>query len=59
VRVSVDGVATTHDLYLNEYVGTTANLKVRGSVAAGNHIVEITALFDRNSASTRYSFYFD
>ena len=32
-----------HDLYLNEYGGTTANLKVRGGVAAGNHTVEITA----------------
>ena len=36
-------MATTHDLYLNEYGGTTANLKVRGNVAAGNHAVEITA----------------
>jgi hypothetical protein len=59
VSVSVDGVATTHDLYLNEYGGTTANLKVRGSVAAGNHTVEITALFDKNAASTGYYFYFD
>ncbi|MDQ2925813.1 MAG: hypothetical protein M3R43_09695 [Acidobacteriota bacterium] len=59
VSVSVDGVATTHDLYLNEYGGATANLKVRGSVAAGNHTVEITALFDKNAASTGYYFYFD
>ena len=40
VSVSVDGVATTHDLYLNEYGGTTANLKVRGAVAAGTHTVD-------------------
>jgi hypothetical protein len=57
--VSVDGVATTHDLYLNEYGGTTANLKVRGGVAAGNHTVEITATFTKNAASTGYYFYFD
>ena len=59
VSVSVDGVATTHDLYLNEYGGTTVNLKVRGGVTAGNHTVEITALFDKNAASTGYYFYFD
>ena len=59
VSVSVDGVTTTHDLYLNEYGGTVANLKVRGSVPAGNHTVEITALFDRNAASAGYYFYFD
>ncbi|MGE5486338.1 MAG: hypothetical protein ACM3ZB_00785, partial [bacterium] len=53
IGVSVDGgPATTHDLYLNEYGGTTANLKLRDSVAAGNHTVEITALFDRNPASS-------
>ena len=34
VSVSVDGAATTHDLYLNEYGGTTAKLKVRGGVVA-------------------------
>ncbi len=50
--VSVDGVATTHDLYLNEYGGTTANLKVRSAVAAGNHTVEITATFTKNAASS-------
>jgi hypothetical protein len=59
VSVSVDGVTTTHDLYLNEYGGTTANLKVCGGVTAGNHTVEITALFDKNAASTGYYFYFD
>ena len=50
---------TTHDLYLDEYGGATANVKVRGDVAAGNHTVEVTALFDRNAASTGYYFYFD
>ena len=59
VSVSVDGVTTTHDLYLDEYGGTVANLKVRGSVPAGNHTVEITALFDRDAASAGYYFYFD
>jgi hypothetical protein len=59
ISVSVDGVATTHDLYLNEYGGTTANVKVRGGVAAGNHTVEITALFSKNAASSGYYFYFD
>ena len=59
VRVSVDGVTSDHDLYLNEYGGTVANLKVRGSVPAGNHTVQITALFDKNAASAGYYFYFD
>ena len=59
VTVSVDGVVTTHDLYLNEFGGTTANLKVRGNVAAGNHTVEITAMYDKNAASSGYYFYFD
>jgi hypothetical protein len=51
--------ATTHDLYLAEFGGTTANLKVRGNVAGGNHTLEITALYDKNAASTGYYFYFD
>ena len=59
VSVSVDGAATTHDLYRDEYGGIVANLKVRGSVAAGNHTVEITALYDKNAASSGYYFYFD
>ena len=59
ISVSVDGVATTHDLYLNQYNGTTATVKVRENVAAGTHVVEITALFDKNTASTGYYFYFD
>ena len=59
ITVEVDGVSSTHDLYLSEYGGTTANLKVRGNVAAGNHTVVITALFDRNAASSGYYFYFD
>ena len=32
IRVSVDGVTSDHDLYLNEYGGTVANVKVRGGV---------------------------
>ena len=59
IRVSVDGVTSDHDLYLNEYGGTIANLKVRGNVAAGNHAVTITALYDKNAASSGYYFYFD
>jgi hypothetical protein len=59
VAVSVDGVTTTHDLYQNQYGGTAACLKVRSNVAPGNHTVVITALFDRNEASTGYYFYFD
>jgi hypothetical protein len=60
ISVSVDGdPATTHDLYLNEYGGTTASLKLRSGVPAGNHTVEIAALFDRNPASGGYYFYFD
>lgn len=59
IRVSVDGVNSDHDLYLNEYGGTVANVKVRGNVAAGNHTVVITALYDKNAASSGYYFYFD
>jgi hypothetical protein len=59
IRVSVDGVTSDHDLYLNEYGGTAANVKVRGNVAAGNHTVVITALYDKNAASSGYYFYFD
>ena len=60
ISVSVDGGApTTHDLYLNEYGGATANIRLRQALAAGNHTVEITALFDRNPASAGYYFYFD
>lgn len=60
ISVSVDGdVATTHDLFLSEYGGTTANIKLRGALAAGNHAVEITALFEKHAQSTGYYFYFD
>ncbi len=53
ISVSVDGgAATPHNLYLDEYGGTTANLKLREGVAAGNHSVEIAAI------SGEY-FYFD
>ncbi len=59
IRVSVDGVESEHDLYLDEYGGTVANVKVRGNVPAGIHTVEITALFDKHAASAGYYFYFD
>ena len=62
VAVSVDGVAlpgSPFDLYLNEYGGTTASVKLASGVAAGTHVVEITATFDKNAASTGYYFYFD
>ncbi len=62
VAVKIDGVAvpgSPFDLYLNEYGGTTAMLKVASGVAAGTHSVEITALFEKNAASTGYYFYFD
>lgn len=51
--------ATTHDLYLNEYGGTTASIQLRSGLAAGMHEVVITALFEKNAASTGYYFYFD
>ena len=62
ISVEVDGVATAEspfDLYLDEYGGTTANVKIDSAVAAGNHTVLITSLFDRNAASAGYYFYFD
>ena len=62
VGVTVDGVAPAEspvDLYLNEYGGTTASVKIASAVPAGNHTVVLTALFERNAASTGYYFYFD
>ena len=62
VGVTVDGVAPAEspvDLYLNEYGGTTANVKIASAVAAGNHTVVLTALFDKHADSTGYYFYFD
>ena len=62
VGVTVDGVAPAEspiDLYLNEYGGTTASVKIASAVPAGNHIVVLTALFERNADSTGYYFYFD
>ena len=62
VGVTVDGVAPAEspvDLYLNEYGGTTANVKIASAVPAGNHTAVLTALFARNAASTGYYFYFD
>ena len=60
ISVSVDGDAPTfHDLYLSEFVGTTANIPLRQALAEGNRTVELTALFDRNPASAGYYLYFD
>ncbi len=62
VAITLDGVTlpdSPFDLYLNEYGGTNANVKLAGSVAAGTHVVEISALFEKNAASTGYYFYFD
>jgi hypothetical protein len=62
VAVTLDGVAlpdSPFDLYLSEYGGTNANVRLAGAVAAGTHVVEITALFDKNAASEGYYFYFD
>ena len=62
VAVTVDAVAPAEspiDLYLVEYGGTTANVKIASAVPAGNHTVVLTALFDKNAASTGYFFYFD
>jgi hypothetical protein len=45
ITVSVDGdAATTHNLYLDEYGGTTANIRVRSGLAAGIHTVIIGAV---------------
>jgi len=53
ISVSVDGDAPTiHDLYTDEYGGTTASLKLRRDLSGGTHTVEITA------TSAGY-FYFD
>jgi hypothetical protein len=59
IRVDVDGVTSDHDLYLSEYEGRVASIKVRGGMAAGNHTVTITALFEKHASSTGYYFYFD
>ncbi|MBS1853882.1 MAG: hypothetical protein JST11_00840 [Acidobacteria bacterium] len=62
ISVDVDGAPTAEspvDLYLFEYGGTTANVKIASGVAAGNHTVVITALFEKNEGSSGYYFYFD
>ena len=56
VGVTVDGVAPAEspvDLYLNEYGGTTANVKIASAVPAGNHTVVLTALFDKQRRQHR------
>lgn len=60
IRVVLDGVevpGSPFDLYLYEYGGTTANIKIASNVAAGNHTVEITALYRTTNGG--YYFYFD
>ena len=62
VAVSVDGVdlpGSPFDLYLNEYGGTNANVKLAGGVPAGTHVVELAAKFEKNTASSGYYFYLD
>ncbi len=62
ISVTVDGLPTAEsplDLYLDEYGGTTANVKVASDVAAGNHVVVIAALFEKSDASAGYDVYFD
>jgi hypothetical protein len=60
ISVSLDGVEvpdSPFDLYLYEYGGTTANIRIASGVAAGNHTVEITAL--HRTTNGGYYFYFD
>jgi len=60
IKVEVDGVEapdSPFDLYLYEYGGTTANIRLASGVAAGNHTVTITALFRTSNGG--YYFYFD
>ena len=62
IRVEVNGVETAEspvDLYLDEYGGTTASIKIASSIAAGNHTAVITPLFDKNAGSSGYYVYFD
>ena len=59
VGVTVDGVAPAEspiDLYLNEYGGTTANVKIASAVPAGNHTVVLTALFERTPTAPGTTF---
>jgi hypothetical protein len=60
ISVVLDGVAvpdSPFDLYVYEFGGTTANIKIASGVAAGNHSVEITALYQTTNGG--YYFYFD
>ncbi len=44
ISVSVDGGAQTmHSLYVNEYGGTTANIRLRSGLSGGTHTVTIAA----------------
>jgi len=44
ISVSVDGdTPSSHSLYLNEYGGTTANIRLRSGLSGGTHTVSITA----------------
>ncbi|MBS1876639.1 MAG: hypothetical protein JSU00_25715 [Acidobacteria bacterium] len=60
IQVVIDGGAPQiFDLYLNDYNGLAAMKKIGSRIAPGSHVVEITALFDKNPASTGYFFYYD
>ena len=60
ISVILDGVevpGSPFDLYLYEFGGTTANVRIASGVAAGNHTVEIRALYQTTNGG--YYFYFD
>jgi hypothetical protein len=60
IQVVIDGGAPqVFDLYLNDDNGLAAMKKIGGGIAAGSHSVQITALFDKNPASSGYYFYYD
>jgi hypothetical protein len=60
IQVVIDGGAPqVFDLYLNDYNGLAAMKKIGGDIAPGSHIVQITALFEKDPASTGYFFYYD
>jgi hypothetical protein len=60
IKVEIDGVEapdSPFDLYLYEYGGTTANIRIASGVPAGNHTVTIKALYRTTNGG--YYFYFD
>ncbi len=60
-RVTVDGVAPpiAHRSVPRRVRRHDGEREDRAAVPAGNHTVVLTALFDKNAASTGYYFYFD